>query len=483
MSELEARIAQLEDALKEAQAGSAEHFINQVRDPVLGVDADGRVVFANDAAINLWGVSADRGIGEPISRLFEQESGAAIEALCVQGFEGVGESSVSLRDGRTMSFSVSRSGGQRMFVLLRDLSRREQLEDELRFARRMASVGRLAAEVAHEINNPLAVIQGRLEMLRAMPDMPVEVRGRHLGIVDDHSRRVARIVQNLQVFARPRTPVQQKVSLRASIQEAITGLGRRMERVQVSVDVAEDVIAYVDPEQCMLVWENLLDSASNIMPAGQLLRIHGLGDEEGSFRVRLNCSAGEWPSELLDELRSPYLGGAFRVDPGRGLALAISWGIVQDHGGWMTAENQAGVGATIEVYFPGPAAARASSLDVTPSAEGGWDFLVVDDDVVMGETVAWMLSTLGHRATVVHTAEEGLERLSHELFHAVLTDQRLPGMDGETLLHKIRQQWPDLSARTILTSGLLHRPKQSQAYLQKPFSTQQLAALIQRLKA
>ena len=149
MSELEARIAQLEDALKEAQAGSAEHFMNQVRDPVLGVDADGRVVFANDAAINLWGVSADRGIGEPISQLFEQESGLAMEALCVQGFEGVGESSVSLRDGRTMSFSVSRGGGQRMFVLLRDLSRREQLEDELRFARRMASVGRLAAEVAH----------------------------------------------------------------------------------------------------------------------------------------------------------------------------------------------------------------------------------------------------------------------------------------------------------------------------------------------
>ena len=186
MSKLEERIAQLEAALKEAQAGSAERFINQVRDPVLGVDGLGRVVFTNDAAINLWGIAASRAIGEPVSGLFEQKSGRAIEELCVQGFEGVGDSSVSLRDGRSMSFSVSRGVGQRRFVGLRDLSRREQLEDELRFARRMASVGRLAAEVAHEINNPLAVIQGRLEMLRAIPDMPTDVRARHLGIVDDH---------------------------------------------------------------------------------------------------------------------------------------------------------------------------------------------------------------------------------------------------------------------------------------------------------
>ena len=117
MSEHERRIAELEDALKEAQAGSAEHFINQVRDPVLGVDSSGHVVFVNDAAITLWGVAASRAVGTPVCELFESESGRAIEALCVQGFEGVGESSVSLRDGRSMSFSISRSGVQRMQCL------------------------------------------------------------------------------------------------------------------------------------------------------------------------------------------------------------------------------------------------------------------------------------------------------------------------------------------------------------------------------
>ena len=387
----------------------------------------------------------------PVGELFEGESGRAIEALCVQGFEGVGESSVSLRDGRSMSFSISRSGVQRMFVVLRD-PLPERLEDEAGLhvgwpalvgwrrgrARDQQSTGGHSRSSGDAAGGDARHAGGHA---RAPP--------RHCRRSQSPSRS---IVQNSRCCsASDSAPVQ--VSLRGSIDEAIAGLGRRMGRIQViPVDVPDDVQAYVDPEQCSLVWENC-SIASNIMSSGQVLRVHGLGDEEGAFRVRLTCTA-EWPSELLDELRSPYSGGAFRVDPGRGLAL-ISWGIVQDHGGWMTAENCRVWGQ------PSRPTSRPRSIDADPAEREPVEdrcmgLLVVDDDVVMGETVAWMLSTLGHRATVVTTAEEGWSVLSQECFHAVLTDQRLPGMDGETLLHKIREQWPEVAERAILTSGLLH---------------------------
>lgn len=456
-------------------------LFDHVRDPVLGVDGNGIIQFVNDAAVLIWGVFAEKGVGEPLSAFFDRETGDALQSLCVQGFEGVGESSVCLPDGRDLSFSVSRQDDSGSFVVLRDLSRRGQLEEELRYARRMASVGRLAAEIVHEINNPLAVIQGRLEMLRAMPEMSPETRERHLGIVDEHSKRVARIVQNLQIFARPRVPEPEPLLLSESISSSVTALGRRLERVRISVDIPPETKLYADMAMCSLVWENLLTSASNIMPAGAALSVSATHERNDSLRVLIACELGEWPVELLDELRSPYSGGSFRVDPGRGLALAISWGIIQEHGGTMTAQNNGAGGASIEVMLPGERDRALGSSEKVRTVTG-WDILVVDDDVVMAETVGWMISTLGHRATIVHSAEDGLERLEHEAFHVIFTDQRLPGMDGETMLDKIHKEWPELSSRTVLTSGLLHRPKEGQAFIQKPFSTNQLATLFEDLK-
>ena len=107
--------------------------------------------------------------------------------------------------------------------------------------------------------------------------------------------------------------------------------------------------------------------------------------------------------------------------------------------------------------------------------------LVVDDDPVICETVSWMISAQGNRAVVVHSAEDALVRIENEQFDVVLTDQRLPGMDGETLLQEIGERWPALTPRTILTSGLLHQPKENRRYLQKPFSREQLAKLLSEL--
>jgi len=477
------RIAELELRLSQTYTDTARRLFNQVRDPVIGINHAGQANFFNDAAIALWGVLADENIGVPVADLFDSETGSALESLCQQGFEGVGESVLRLKDGRTMSFSVSRQGDEGSYLLLRDISRREILEDELRHARRMASVGRLAAEVAHEINNPLAVIQGRLEMLHAMPDMGSDMRRRHLKIVFDHSHRVARIVQNLQNFASPRPPAPRFINLSEAIAATIELLGRRLERVTIDVDIEPELEIFIDPEQSELIWENLLVSTANIMPASRTMSIRAARYGTNSVRVRVECDAGALPEDVLSELRSPYLGGSFSLDPGRGLALAIAWGIVQDHGGWMNAKNEPEAGASFEAYLPGPSETEdAVHADRLRARKVGWDVLVVDDDVVMAETVGWMLSSIGHRATLVHSAEEALERLEHETFHLILSDHRLPGMDGETMLERVHKQWPDMAGRTVLTSGLLHRPKDGQAYLQKPFSIEQLSALFLRIQ-
>ena len=458
-------------------------LFEHVSEMVLSVDNAGRIDWLNQVALGQIGGEAASKVGLPLRTLFDDEAGRALERLCVSDFVGVGDSEVRLADGRVVGFSICRFDGQASFVLLQDRSQREHLEEELRHIRRMASVGRLAAELTHDINNPLAVIQGRLEMLKAVPDMPADTRGRHLGIIDDHSQRVVRIIQNLQIFARPRTPVCQSTSLLEQLNQAVATLGRRLERVTVSVSVPSDLMVYADPVQSALVWENLLVSAANIMPAARVLLVEAAALEGGGSRVLVQCESGEWPEEILNELRSPYSGGSHRADPGRGLALAISWGIVQDHGGWMVAQNREKKGANIELFLPGPdLGAEEGQPYPTSSGQRGWDILVVDDDVVMAETVKWMLSSMGHRSVLVHTAEDALARLHTDEFQAVLSDQRLPGMDGESMLAMIHGQWPTMNGRTILTSGLLHRPGAGQLFLQKPFSRDQLSAMLSSME-
>ena len=479
------RIKQLENELSILRQDTASRLFEHLSDMVVSVGLDGKIIGLNEAGCLQTGSTKDGLLGQRVSSLFDAASGEALQALCQSQFQGAGDSEVRLSDGRTMSFSIARFGDEVTHVILRDVSRRERLEAELLHARRMASVGRLSAEVAHEINNPLAVIQGRVEMLRALPDMPPAARGRHIDILQEHSHRIARIVQNLQVFARPRVPKRSWFSVKQVVDGAVSTLGRQLERFSVDSDIERDLKAYVDQEQFGLVMQNLLTTMTEISPLGSSFGVVAKGVPDGeAMGVCVTTDKGVWPSELLLELRSPYSGNSYQVDPRRGLALAISWGIVQEHGGWLTAQNDAPSGARLEFRIPYLLVEQQQGETSTGqgSLRPSLVILVVDDDPVICETVSWMISAQGNRSVVVHSAEDALGRLENEQFDVILTDQRLPGMDGEGLLQEINKRWPELSSQTILTSGLLHRPKEERRYLQKPFSREQLARVINDLE-
>ena len=117
--------------------------------------------------------------------------------------------------------------------------------------------------------------------------------------------------------------------------------------------------------------------------------------------------------------------------------MSISWGIVQEHGGWLTAENLSPRGSAVVFQLPGP----ASDLGERAHAQE-WSILVVDDDRVMCETIAWMLTSEGHRIVAVHSAEDAVQQIEAEDFDLVITDQRLPGMDGQGLISLITKHEP-----------------------------------------
>jgi CheY-like chemotaxis protein len=166
------------------------------------------------------------------------------------------------------------------------------------------------------------------------------------------------------------------------------------------------------------------------------------------------------------------------LDPGTSLALSISWALLREHGGRV--ETIAGEPPRVRIVLPADRGVLGAPLRLA-DGERSLKILVVDDEQLLCETVTWMLAEEGHRIVALHAAEDALARLQVEQFDVVLTDLRLPGMDGDALIRTMADRWPELASRAILTSGLLHTPRADMPYLQKPFSRSQLVAAIRQV--
>ncbi len=444
---------------------------------ILELDRDARILGCNPLAERILHREQSELVGVPVSAILEPASGAALTGLLWAGFSGVGESPITLEDGRKVSFAVGQPSDTTRFVTFRDDTARLLLEEELHHARRLASIGHLAGGVAHQINNPLAVIQGRVELLQSLADIDVASLARQLQVIMDHCRRIAGIVENLQTFARPRPAERRAVPVQEVIARALQQVQTRLPRPQVQSSVTPpDLEIRADPGQLAQLIGNLIATLADHGPRRPFRIAASSGPEHGTISFAFDAAAV--PPELLEELQSSYPPVGRTLDPGTSLALSISWALIREHGGRV--ESMPGEPSRVRVVLPAdPAVPEVSGRHA--EGERSLKILVVDDEQLLCETVTWMLAEEGHRIVALHAAEDAIARLQVEQFDVVLTDLRLPGMDGEVLIRTMSERWPELATRAILTSGLLHTPRSDIPYLQKPFSRSQLVAAIRHV--
>lgn len=471
-------IARERGAAVEARMHDYQALVEATPDAIITVDAEQRVLSANPAAGRLLGRGRGDLEGEALGPLLGHASAAALTGLLWSGFTGVGDSELELDDGRRLGFSVARLPAGRVLLVMRDVTRVYHQDLEVRRSRRLASAGRLASGLVQEITTPLSIVQGRVSLIHAQAEQPDAVR-RQAGVIEEHCRRIAGVMHNLQAFIAPRPLEHAWHAVGAVLEEAQAACGRKLERVRVQALVTpRGLQVYADREQLVQALCNLLLHVAERSPAGapvRLLAERGAAGE-GAVELTLEDRAGTLPPELLAELRSPYAEGDRQFDPDLGLGLAIAWAIAQDHEGWLAAAELEG-GVALRLGLPGPSRAGSPGR-----GEGtGRHILVVDDDQLLRETVSWMLAEQGHTIATVASAEEALAWLSRQRPDAVLVDIGLPGMRGDALVDAIAERWPGLAARTIITSGLLHAPRQGEAYLQKPFTRAQLLRVLDRL--
>jgi CheY-like chemotaxis protein len=333
--------------------------------------------------------------------------------------------------------------------------------ERLASADRMASLGTLAAGLAHEINNPLASLIGNLEVISAEIE---ELSGRTprlraLGEVVAESRaaaeRVRRIVRDLRLFSHADEEKRGPVDVNATVVRALDIVDTTArQRATVLRDLtAEHAIEGGEQALCQVV-VNLLLNAAQAIPEGNpdknTIRASTY-DEDGLVVIEVRDSGAGIPSKDIARIFDPF----FTTKPigiGTGLGLAVCHGIVTSMGGQIDVESSVGKGSAFRVLLPrGKARPTPPAPRVSSSRRAR--VLIIDDDVLVLRSLRRVLAT-EHTITTSERAHEALELLrSGDRFDVILCDLMMPGMTGMELYDAIELAMPDLLSRMIFITG------------------------------
>ncbi|MCI0659998.1 MAG: ATP-binding protein [Acidobacteria bacterium] len=242
----------------------------------------------------------------------------------------------------------------------RDAEERLALERELRHKERLASVGRLAAGIAHEMGAPLNVIRGRAEMLQQRPDMPEEKRDRNLNIINAQADGIARIVRQLLTLARPFNLRRGAVEATQLISEMRELIEPEAAKAGVRIEVVTDEQSWIDGDRDLLhqVLLNICLNGLQAMEQGGNLRIEILRNsiirnDRHFVALRITDTGPGITPDNINNIFDPFF-TTKDVGQGSGLGLAVSHRIVEEHNGWIEVENHQMGGAVFTVYLPKP---------------------------------------------------------------------------------------------------------------------------------
>lgn len=232
------------------------------------------------------------------------------------------------------------------------------LERSLKQSERLATVGRLAAGIAHEMGAPLNVIKGRVDMLRKREEAPAERRERWLQIIDAQVDAIARIVRQLLTLARPFNLQREAVQVTQLIHGVVDLIQPEATANQISIILATSNQLQVDVDRNLFhqVLLNLCLNALHAMPPGGSLRIDTRHDEQQKdgrsfIALRVTDTGPGIAPDHLPHIFDPFF-TTKEIGKGTGLGLTVSRRIIEEHGGWIEAENQIAGGASFTIWVP-----------------------------------------------------------------------------------------------------------------------------------
>ncbi len=484
---------------------------------ILNSEFPARVVEANQAATAIFGYRQGEMIGETVDMLHVDESHRkAFQTKLYSAIQKDGhlkdfEFAMKRKSGSVFPsehsvFELKDDAGARTgwVSIVRDLTERKQIENRLRHAQKMESLGNLAGGIAHDFNNILYPVVGLSELL--IEDLPKGSLERENAYeIFKAGKRGGELVRQILAFSRQAEHKTLPVRVQKILKEAL-----KLARASIpsNIEIIDDIDAdcgmvIADPVQLHQVAMILITNAYQAVErsGGRIsvklaeTRLPDEGGENGRLvpgryaKLEVADDGCGMTSEILGRIFEPYF-TTRQKGKGSGLGLAVAYGIVKEYRGEIKVQSEPGKGSTFCVYLPLIEKKRGgdSAESSGPAETGNERVLLIDDEKAIISMECQMLERLGYRVTCRTNGLDALDafRISPDSFDLVVTDMAMPGMTGDRLAMELKKIRPDIPV--IVCTGFSERidPEKSQAagiakLLAKPVGKSELAAAVRKV--
>jgi PAS domain S-box-containing protein len=502
-----------DEALRASQASYREIY-DAAEDAIFLHDMDtGAILDVNPKASATLGYTRDEFLRLDIGELgtgeepFTRDSAMALLARAAAGEQLHVEWYAKTKDGRFRWHDVSVKrvtiGGQaRILSLGRDITEKKHAAQELARQReavyqreKLAALGSLLAGVAHELNNPLSVVVARAVLLEEQGDPAARAVAVKIRIA---AERCARIVRTFLGMARQQRPERGPVAINDVVTAAldITAYSVRTSNIDVALDLAADIpLILADADQLHQVILNLIVNAQQALQERPAPRRILATSRFDAASAQVHASVADNGPGIPEHLRARVFEPYFTTKPtgiGTGVGLAVSLAIVEAHGGTLTVDCPADGGTVFNVALPvvcvDAAGADAAPATVPRMSTDRRKILIVDDEADIRETLAQILIAVGHRVATAGSGRDALDRLAGEHYDVILTDMRMPDLDGRALYQEIERRGPRRTARVVFVTGDTLSPslrefveRSDRPVIEKPFMPSDVRRIVAEL--
>ena len=367
----------------------------------------------------------------------------------------------------------------------------QQISQQLIQTERLAAVGQLAAGAAHEINNPLAIISARAQLLELKEQD--EKRKKELALITEQIERISKILTNLMEFARPAPPNLQTMNLHDTLDRVLDLVGSSFQKFHITIVREYDPRMRpikADPYQLEQVFLNMIINAQHAMEqSGGKLTVSTVSlPEQQAVVVRIADQGIGISKENQKKIFDPFF-STKEEGKGTGLGLSTSLGIINNHFGRIDIESTPGNGTTFSIELPVDISAlRPTRSETAPHPTMPVSLrprvLVVDDEEHIRDVLKEALENDGIDAETASNGKEGREILERERFDLLLLDIKMPLRDGLSLMRELRSSETSSRLPMIVITGTATHEEMAEIAnhgckcIRKPFHIKKLLAEV-----